>query len=146
VFVSAQRLGEIFLLIVCFYMDSELRKILAYTSRALRYLTDSILAQCVTGTQELALELGVDGVVRTGEEKKLINPVFILAAIPSSLLSRLLSDLLASTPSSPYSGGYSCFWFCFLSTGQVLKAAATSQSFLTPAHWVVFDSYLPSLN
>jgi hypothetical protein len=57
VFVSAQRLGEIFLLIVCFYMDSELRKISAYTSRALRYLTDST-AQCVTGTQEFSLGVG----------------------------------------------------------------------------------------
>ncbi len=44
--------------------------------------------------KSLALELGLDGVVRTGEAKKLINTVFLLAPIPSSLLSRLLSDLL----------------------------------------------------
>jgi hypothetical protein len=44
--------------------------------------------------KSLALELGIDGVVRTGEATKLINPVFILAPNQSSLLSRLLSDLL----------------------------------------------------
>jgi|LakMenEpi03Aug12_release.lakeMendotaPanAssembly.Ray.scaffolds.fasta_scaffold1207019_1 hypothetical protein len=38
--------------------------------------------------------MGVNGVVRTGEATKLIDPVFILAAILISPLSRLLSDLL----------------------------------------------------
>ena len=41
------------------------------------------------------MELGVDGVVRTGEATKLINSVFILSPNQSSFLPRLLlSDLL----------------------------------------------------
>ncbi len=105
VFASAQRLGEVFLLIICFYMDSELRKISAYTSRALRYLTDSILAQCVTGTQDFSLGVGSQWSCSNRRRKKTYKSCFSPSSNSEfSSFWLVVGSSTASTPSSHYVG------------------------------------------